>query len=154
MSFKLRKFKPDDASELYEALKAPAVVKHMASEPFSLDDCRYIVNHTIEHWDTHGYGSWAVLQEDTVVGWAGFKFWQKDEVELLIVLGPEHWGLGAAIHSYLLKLAKEDFNLSELYILLPFTRKTYNTVIKRLGYTFCENVNFEGESFKKFKISL
>lgn len=154
-SFSLRKFiKNKDVEGLYQALGQAEVVRHMASHGISKADCGAIITESLKHWEEYKVGSWAVERNDVIVGWAGFKVWQKDEFELLIVLGTDSWGLGKKIYSALIALAKDEFKLKSLTIVLPDTRKSYLYIVKKAGFKHIGNESFNGESFQKFTLSL
>lgn len=148
-----RPFEKDDGENLYNAIKGKETVKHMVSNGFSKDDCEWIVNDNINHWEKYGYGSWAVIDpyNNDVIGWAGFKFWKENEVEFLCVLGLGQWGKGKEILELLLNYGFNELGFKKIYILLPLTRKTFNFV-KRYGFKECGIENFENEEFMKFKI--
>lgn len=152
--FNLRKFVVgQDENSLFQALGDPLVVKHMASKGITLKDCKSIVSDSLEHWKEHGIGSWAVVIKGQIVGWAGFKHWKDQEFEVLIVLSPLHWGLGKAIFDILVELAVKKFELSNLYILLPETRKSFR-YLRRIGFEFASDEIYNGEAFKKFVLNL
>lgn len=147
----LRRFTQEDALALHQALSDKRVVKHMASEGFTLEACKKIVSDSPIHWDKYAIGDYAVEDKstNTIIGWAGFKFWKDNEFEILIVLSPKFWGLGRAICDELIYQAKHKFLLSEIYILLPETRKQFRW-IQRKGFQFCGDELFNSEPFEKF----
>ena len=125
-----------DEESLHSALSDPRVVRHMATEKITFQDCEQIVGGALTHWADFRYGSWAVVhsQTDTVIGWAGFKNWRKDEVELLCVLSPEYWGLGKSILEDLLEYA-----IKKRYI---NNKEAIDIIIKRyniIDYTGVKN---------------
>ena len=153
--FSLRKFiKDQDEEKLYQALKEPEVVRHMASTGLSKDDCVKIIDESLQHWDQYNIGSWAVEKNKVIIGWAGFKIWKEDEFELLIVLGKDSWGLGLKIYQELIKLAQEEFHLKSLTVILPDTRKSYSYIVQKAGFKHIGSESFNGESFQKFQLSL
>lgn len=149
--YSLRKFQAGDGLSLYQALHDKRVVKHMASDGLSLETCKKIVAEAISHWEDHAIGSYAVVDKktDKIIGWAGFKLWQENEFEILIVLSPRYYGLGGEIFDELIVKAKQEFQLKKIYILLPETRKGFRW-IERKGFKFCKNETFNNEPFKKF----
>ena len=151
MTFYLRKFNKNDAAALYNALKDKRVIKHMASEGFTLESCQSIVEKSSEHWKKYNIGDYAVVckETETIIGWAGFKFWQEKEFEILLVLSPKYWGLGHNIYLELINMAKNDFKLKKVYVLLPETRKSFR-LIQKLGFEFCKKEEFHDEAFNKF----
>ena len=151
----LRRFiKNQDEKELFQVLGQAEVVRHMASEGISKSDCRVIINESLEHWEKHKVGSWAIEKDGVIAGWAGFKLWRKSEFELLIVLGSEYWGLGKSIYTVLIALAKDKLNLKSLVVVLPDTRKSYSYIVKKAGFEHVGSESFNGESFQKFALSL
>ena len=154
-AFSLRKFtNGQDAESLFKALKDPEVVRHMVSSGISQTDCSAIIEDSIRHWQDHGIGSWAVLKNNQVIGWAGFKIWQDEEFELLIVLGKNSWGLGKIVYSELIKLARERYHLKSLVVVLPETRKSFQFIVKRAGFQSVGSVEYQGEAFQKFVLQL
>lgn len=152
--FSLRQFISGyDEVPLFEVLKGPAVVKHMASSGISARDCETIVSESLDHWQAHSIGSWAVEVKGQLAGWAGFKSLGEGEYELLIVLSPKHWGLGRVIFRELVRLASDEFKLCEIYILLPNTRGTFRS-IERLGFKWISEVRFNECVFQKFTLSI
>ncbi len=157
-SFSLRKLiVGQDEVPLYEALKDPAVVKHMASTGITAHDCKAIVSEAVEHWENHQIGSWAVCINKQIVGWAGFKSIGESksnrQYEILIVLSPQFWGLGRDIFNELTLLAKTKFKLNEIYMLLPDTRGSYRFV-ERLGFISIDSVLYNGQPFRRFVLTL
>lgn len=149
--FGLRRLQEGDAGALFKALADKRVVRHMASDGFTLEGCKQIVEKSIEHWKRHGIGDYVVLEGQTgsVIGWAGFKLWQEDQFELLVVLSPEFFGLGLKIYLELIERAKNEFGLRHIYCLLPKTRKLFRS-IEKLGFERVEETLFQGEEFIKF----
>jgi N-acetylglutamate synthase-like GNAT family acetyltransferase len=153
-NFILRKFiVGQDEVSLFQALRDPLVVKHMASKGITFKDCESIVTNSLEHWQENGIGSWGVWKEGQIVGWAGFKLWKDQELEVLIVLSPLHWGLGKGIFDKLKELAIKEFKLSHLYVLLPETRKSFR-YMRRMGFEYAGEETHNGEAFKKFVLNL
>ena len=151
--FSLRRFVEDqDEEALFQALKDPEVVKHMASSGISRADCDVIVKESNSHWQEHGIGSWAVVNKDEIIGWAGFKIWQGSSFELLVVLGKSSWGLGKEIYSELIKLGRECYDLKSVLVVLPETRKSFQYIVKKAGFAPVGRVEFNGEFFQKFEL--
>ncbi|MCP4923807.1 MAG: GNAT family N-acetyltransferase [bacterium] len=151
-SFTFRKFATQDGGALYEALKDPKVVRHMATSGLSLKDCEGIIQDSLIHWREHDIGSYAVLNEgsEDIVGWAGFKLWKEGEYEILMVLSPGSWGLGFKIYEDLIHRAKQDFHLQKIFVLLPETRRSFR-LVEKLGFQFCGVETFNQEPFRKFQ---
>lgn len=153
-NFLLRKFIVDkDEIDLYKSLRHPSVVRHMATNGFTLEDCTQIVIESLEHWKNHNIGSWCVEVEESIAGWAGFKQWKEEEFEILVVLSPAYWSLGRKIFGELIKLASREFGLAQVFILLPETRKSFEFV-KKIGFRYVKSEIFNGALFHKFVLIL
>lgn len=148
-----RKFTPQDALALYLAIKGDMVARHMATEGFTLDDCNWIIEDSLTQWGKLAYGTWAVCDKlnNNVIGWAGFKPWKEDEVEMLVVLGSGLWGFGKQIFEKLISIGFQKMNFPALYVLLPLTRKSFH-FMKNWGFSDCGTEVFHEELFKKFKL--
>jgi RimJ/RimL family protein N-acetyltransferase len=155
MLYDLRKFNKNDVLDLYHALHDKRIIKHMATNGITKKTCECIIKDAMGHWDKYGYGSWAVIDQKTkrIVGWAGFKLWKEDEIELLCVLNPTYWGIGKSILYDLIKYAKNEIRLNRIFILLPHTRKSFKA-IQKYGFVCCGEEVFNKEKFKKFKLGL
>lgn len=155
VKFTFKKFEPQDATALYEALKDSRVVNHMASDGITTDTCKTIVLEAQQHWVDHGIGSYAVVDPLTgqILGWAGFKHLTNKEYEILVVLGPESWGIGFDIYDELLTQARDLFKLKEVFVVLPDTRKTFRWIQKK-GFEYVSDTVYNGEQFKKFVMKI
>lgn len=60
-----------------------------------------------ECWRRDGLGHWAILCNDSYVGWGGFQK-EGDEWDYGLVLKPENFGLGTRIGDYILDAADAD----------------------------------------------
>ncbi|WP_018298319.1 GNAT family N-acetyltransferase [Fangia hongkongensis] len=88
--FDLRRFNNNDAMSLFDSLKDGRVIKHMASTGFTIKICQEIVDKSDKHWKEYNIGDFAVINKVTneIIGWAGFKLWQANQFEILVVLNP------------------------------------------------------------------
>ncbi|MDT8448462.1 MAG: GNAT family N-acetyltransferase [bacterium] len=153
--FRFRRFRQNqDEEDLFAALGQPEVVRHMASTGITQQDCVDIIAGAELHWQTYNIGSWAVIHQGRLAGWAGFKYWQENEFEILIVLGTEHWGLGRPIFRELVKLAKTQFHLNQIFVILPETRRSFQFIVKKAGFTALGAEEFHQQAFQKFKLTL
>lgn len=152
-NFYFRKFTLEDIDSLYQAILGEEVAKHMATRGFSREDCQWIIEDSIKSWEERDFGTWAVIdsESNTLFGWAGFKPWRDNEIELLAVLHPSSRGMGLKVVDELLRIGFNDLKLNELYILLPASRRSFSFVQSK-GFEDCGEEIFEGECFRKFVI--
>jgi len=100
-------------------------------------------------WQENGFGPWAIRLDDTFAGWGGFQK-EEDEVDLGLVLLPQHWGQGAAIFRLLVARGRE-MGLTNVTIMLPPSRLRLNG-LARLGFTPMADVEYAGQRFHKFRL--
>jgi RimJ/RimL family protein N-acetyltransferase len=94
----LRMFRPDDLDE-FAALVADAdVMKYVANgTPVTREESDIALQSIIRHWDSHGFGRWAVIDKDTraFAGYGGLRS-LLGTPEVVYHLGKAYWGRGLA----------------------------------------------------------
>lgn len=104
------------------------------------------------YWCRDGLGHWAILCDGAYVGWGGFQK-EGDEWDFGLVLKPDRFGLGLAIFRKAMAFAKGDGRIPFVTFLLPPSRKKLGA-IARLGARFVGEVEYQGETFRKFRLDL
>ncbi len=56
----LRPWKPEDAGELFGILKEDDILVYFPPTEYTLEKTQRYIAHQLEHWQTRGYGHWAV----------------------------------------------------------------------------------------------
>jgi hypothetical protein len=128
------------------------VAKHMPLLTFKWDQhaVTKFVAAKEERWRHDGLGHWAILCDDTYVGWGGFQK-EGDEWDYGLVLKPEHFGLGARISRKAIEFAIADERIPFVTFLLPPSRKTLGG-LARLGARFVEEIEYDGAQFLKYRL--
>lgn len=114
------------------------------------DHARATLAHFIEHWERWDFGVWTVLLPDgEVIGHAGVQHTtieDRDEVELLWFIHPDHWRRG-----YATEMAREAvrvaFAVLELDDLISFTvtaNAASRAVMEKLGMTYEREIEHAG----------
>ncbi len=113
----LRRFVPEDGAAFVEMNRDPRVRKYfpgLLTPEESYGEMTLIE----QHWDTHGFGPWALDVEGDFAGILGLKWVTPDlpfapAVELLYRLIPRFWGQGLATEG---SLAALEFGFRELHL--------------------------------------
>jgi len=113
----LRRFVPEDRDGFVEMNRDPGVRKYfpgLLTPEESLGEMTRIE----QHWDTHGFGPWALDVRGDFAGFLGLKWVSPDmpfapAVELLYRLIPRFWGQGLATEG---SLAALEFGFCELHL--------------------------------------
>jgi RimJ/RimL family protein N-acetyltransferase len=113
----LRRFVPEDRDGFVEMNRDPRVRKYfpaLLTPEESYDEMTRIE----QHWDTHGFGPWALDVSGEFAGFLGLKWVPADmpfapAVELLYRLVPRFWRQGLATKG---SLAALEFGFRELHL--------------------------------------
>lgn len=96
----LRPFVPEDLPAYAAIRRTPGVLRYLPkpAEPIDNDTRSARAIETFrETWAENGYGPWAVLRGDMLIGHAGLRWVPEEEVtEVLYLLDPAHHGQGFA----------------------------------------------------------
>lgn len=101
-------------------------------------------------WTRDGLGHWAILADETYVGWGGFQR-EGNEWDFGLVLTAEAFGLGPRVVSKALAFARADARISEVSFLLPPARKHLGA-LRRIGARPVGPVIHDGVKFLKFRL--
>ena len=94
----MRMFGPDDLDELARLFSDPQVMKYVGDGlPVSREETQRALESIIRHWQTHGFGRWAVVDKQTheFLGFGGLRS-LFGTPEVVYHLATAHWGKGLA----------------------------------------------------------
>jgi len=96
----LRAFEPEDVPVLHEIMNGPDVMRYFPpGGPPSYEQVERGVNRFLHHWETRGYGLWAVVERESglLIGRCGLAFVEElQAVEIDFLFGNDYWGKGYA----------------------------------------------------------
>ncbi|MBL8703011.1 MAG: GNAT family N-acetyltransferase [Alphaproteobacteria bacterium] len=156
----LRPFTLDDA-DAYAAIRAkPAVARFITAwdEPIARLRVRMrdYLGEFIAHWDTHGYGPWAMVEKSsgTLIGHHGLRFLPEfAETEILYTLDDTAWGKGYATEGAV--AAREfAFDAAGLGHVVALTRPENHgsrRVMERIGMQRAGTVRFRGADVLRYE---
>ncbi|TDL84882.1 GNAT family N-acetyltransferase [Meridianimarinicoccus aquatilis] len=130
----------------------PRVAAHMPllTSKWTLEDAKKFVIGKEDTWQRDGLGHWAILSDGAYVGWGGFQK-EGEDWDFGLVLMPDHFGLGIRISRKAIEFASVDPRIDFVTFLLPPSRKNLGA-LSRGGAKFVENIEYDGEVFKKFRL--
>lgn len=94
----LRMIRADDLDHLASLLSDPDVVKYVGDgQPAGRDEAERALESIIKHWQTHGFGRWAVVDKSSgeFIGFGGLRS-LFGTPEVVYHLAKAHWGRGYA----------------------------------------------------------
>ncbi|WP_282607824.1 GNAT family N-acetyltransferase [Pelagibius sp. Alg239-R121] len=138
--------------EIIAHMSDERVAEHMPLLTFKWDRDRVteFVAAKEECWRRDGLGHWAILCNDSYVGWGGFQK-EGDEWDYGLVLKPNSFGLGKAISRKAIEFAIADERIPFVTFLLPPSRKNLGG-LARLGARFVGEIDYEGAKFLKYRL--
>jgi len=144
---------PDIApDEIIAHMSGVRVAQHMPLLTFKWD-CNAVAEFVATKekcWRRDGLGHWAILRNDTYVGWGGFQK-EGDEWDYGLVLKPDSFGLGLRITRKAIEFAVADERIPYVTFLLPPSRKNLGG-LARLGARFLEEIEYNGVQFRKYRL--
>lgn len=130
----------------------PRVAEHMPllTSKWKREDAREFVTAKEGTWQRDGLGHWAILSDGAYVGWGGFQK-EGEDWDFGLVLKPGNFGLGMRISRKAIEFANSDPSIDFVTFLLPPSRKNLGA-LSRGGAKFIENIEYDGEVFKKYRL--
>lgn len=99
----LRPWSPADIEPLATVFANPDVWRYPFERGFSRGESERFLDRQLDHWETHGFGSWAaeVKTDRTLIGYIGLSIptWLPEVLPAVEVgwrLSPAYWGRGLA----------------------------------------------------------
>lgn len=139
--------------DIIELMNDPAVRRHLplARGDFGASECERFVAAKERIWEKHGYGPWAFFRGDEFIGWGGLQP-EGDDVDVGLVLHPNHWGAGRLLYQRIVEHAFGALGLGSVIALLPPSR-TRVSGMKRLGFRRDGEVVLGDERFLRFRLT-
>ena len=151
-----------DLDAIAAALADPAVVRILpAAPPRSRDQAEAILEYAVSHWQTHGFGWWAVTDrsEGRVPGWCGLnQLKDVEEGEVLYLFDRPHWvkGFAAEAARASVRYGFEHLELDHIIGLIHPGNIPSRRVLEKIGMTFGgreRHFNMDVETFQIQRIS-
>jgi RimJ/RimL family protein N-acetyltransferase len=145
----LRTWRPEDRPA-FAAINADlAVMEHLGGTPMSRDASDALVDRIEEHWQTHGFGLYAVERRSSgeFAGFVGLSHHRAlpDDVEIGWRLASSAWGCGLATEgaTAVRDLAYDMLGLPEIVSITIAANTRSIRVMEKLGLTYWREMAFE-----------
>lgn len=156
----MRKFTLSDAQDAFEMNRDHEVLKYIPTEPAqSLEEVKELIqNTTLADYDKFGFGRMAVILKSTqeFMGFSGLKNEPElNGVDIGFRFKKKFWNQGFGTESALpfLKIGFESMNLNEIVAGAMPANKGSVAILKKLGMSFRDQKEFEGQLFDIYAIS-
>jgi [ribosomal protein S5]-alanine N-acetyltransferase len=146
----MRKFSNEDIEEFYEIVKQNEVGEWLGlGKGMSFEETEDYVNKIMDHWKTHNFGVWAVINKSNkeIMGHCGLRYIDETEdLEIIYLLDSKYWGKGFATEAgnAAIQFAFNSLKVNKLLARVrPNNRKSKN-VIDKLGFKFIGDSEYNG----------
>ena len=150
-------FTVDDLDALTLILADPAVMEYLGKDglPLEADETTVALQSMIRHWQTHGFGRWAVEDkaEKRLIGYAGIRSLD-GQPELVYLLAKDFWGRGLAteLASACLRYGFEEKNFDSILALTRPSNVRSRRVMEKIGMKFEKDANYFGIDVVQYHI--
>jgi ribosomal-protein-alanine N-acetyltransferase len=142
----LRMFRPDDLDDLARLFADPDVVRYVGDgKPEGREEADRALQSIIKHWETHGFGRWAVVDKNTheFIGFGGLRS-LFGTPEVVYHLAKAHWGKGLAteLGSAALRFGFENRGFERIVAIAKPPNTASIHVMEKLGMRFEKNTSY------------
>ncbi len=140
----MRPLTADDLDALHLLWTDADVRKYLWDDQvISRKEAEEVIKGSLESFEAHGFGFWAVLPKDkeSLIGFCGFRFFgDAREIEILYGLSPAYWGQGLATEAAraMMRLGFEDHGFDIIYAGADPPNADSFRVMERLGMKFAK----------------
>jgi RimJ/RimL family protein N-acetyltransferase len=145
----LRPFQETDLDDLCALYSDPDVMRYLNAGALNRDETAVRLQRMLDHWQTHGYGVWAVIhkKDDRFIGRCGIaNVHDFADRELVYTFARAYWGQG-----YATEAARAALDYAFTYLKLPRVialavadNLASRNVMRKLAMTFEKVVPFLG----------
>ena len=145
----LREITLEDVDPFFEMDSDPEVHKYLGTRPVeNRDQIVETIHYVRQQYIDNGIGRWAIVEKSTgqFIGWTGLKL-----VEYMMNNRTNYYDLGYRLirkywrHGFATETARasldfgfDKLNLNEIIATINCENTASNTVVEKLGFTFCE----------------
>jgi [ribosomal protein S5]-alanine N-acetyltransferase len=145
----LREITMEDTDPFFEMDSDPEVHRFLGTQPIkNKDQIADMIKYIRQQYIDNGIGRWAIVDKSTnqFIGWTGLKLVkdimnnQTNYYDLGYRLIRKYWGQGFATETARASLSYgfDKLNLNEIIATVHCENAASNTVVGKLGFTFCE----------------
>jgi ribosomal-protein-alanine N-acetyltransferase len=153
----LRELVAEDALSMFEMDSDPEVQRYLGNKPLvSLTQSQEQIKFIQQQYHDNGIGRWAVIDKQTgeFVGWAGLKLitellhQKTNYYDLGYRFLKQYWGRGYATETARASLhyGFDTLSLDYIYAIAHTQNHASNQVLAKIGFTFVEKFDLNGES--------
>lgn len=139
---------PGDLSFVTDLYARPEVVAHRPDPaPDGPEVCRVRLERDIAHWDAHGFGRWAVEEDERLVGFGGLTCVEDSrDLNISYHVHPDAWGRGIAsrIAAHAVENGFDGLDATRIRGLVRAANPASARVLVKLGFRADGQVTLHG----------
>jgi len=145
----LRQFTMDDASAMEGLLGDEDVMRYSVIGRLSEERFSNHVRQWIDHYETHGFGIWAVMFEGDMIGFCGVDWKtvdEKEQIQISYRFNKAYWGKGLAYEaaSAVCHYAMDTLKIPAIIALIDPENDRSLALAKKLGMKFSHDTMYLG----------
>ena len=146
----LRGFVPDDLDRLAEMLGHPEVMRYMpGGKPLPREKAEATLRNILNHWEKHGFGWWAVVDnaDGQLMGWCGLGIVDElSETEVAYLFDRPYWGKGIATEAAHASVTYgfEKLKLERIIALAHRENGASRRVMEKIGFGYDKDLHLWG----------
>ncbi len=155
----LRPFTSDDRDEFVLLCADRDVMRFIGTgEPQSRERAEIRFNALIKHWNDHGFGLWAAIEQSSAefIGFCGLQFLEKTpEIEVGYRLARRFWGMGFATEAARasLRYGFEELGLDRIVAVVQPENIASCRVVEKIGLRYVKDARFYQTDVKYYAIT-
>ena len=156
----LRELNTNDSPFIYELVNSPGWLQFIGNRNINNDDDakKYILNGPIKSYESNGYGLWMVSSktDNSPIGLCGIlKRDALDAPDIGFAFLTNYMGKGYAkeIASAVLEYSKHKLKLKTILGITNLNNVKSIKLLEKIGLKFVENIDFNGELLKLYKVT-
>ncbi len=152
MNIEFTRLSQVNKSDIIELMNNQLVRRQMPllTGDFTEEDCDKFIASKEVMWNEQGYGPWAFVIDGKFAGWGGLQP-EEDEVDLALVLHPDHWGVGKVLYKEIINKAFNEMGFESVTVLFPPTRTRIQGLL-RLGFKEDKVLEVGDEQFIMYRL--
>lgn len=153
----LRMFRPEDLDDLAALFSDPDVVRYVGDgQPVGREEAERALQSIIKHWQTHGFGRWAVFDKQTqkFIGFGGLRS-LFGTPEVVYHFAKAHWrkGFATELGRAALRFGFEDRGFDRIVAITKPPNAASIHVMEKLGMHFEMNTSYYDIEVVQYGIS-
>lgn len=146
----LRPVIASDLTSLFKIYGDPATNTFNPAGPYpDIDYAKKVLHHWLDHWQTHGFGNWAISQQDKpekIIGFGGLSIRSYIDITINNLgyrFSTDSWGNGFATEfsKYAISHGFDDIKLTEISAVVREAHIASRKVLEKSGLRYIKDIH-------------